>query len=68
MKTVAIFEKLTKLLITVDALNINCTGDDSYDHTITDKVQAYNPQEKTWSVEVRHYSYSLSLARKDKKH
>ena len=29
------------------------TGDDSYDHTITDKVQAYSPQEQTWSVEVR---------------
>ena len=27
------------------------TGDDSYDHTITDKVQAYNPREQTWSVE-----------------
>ena len=27
-------------------------GDDSYDHTITDKVQAYNPREKAWTVEV----------------
>ncbi len=27
------------------------TGDDSYDHTITDKVQAYNPRTQTWSVE-----------------
>ena len=27
------------------------TGDDSYDHTITDKVQAYNPREQQWSVE-----------------
>ena len=34
--------------------NSNCEGDDSYDHTITDKVQAYNPQEKEWSVEVKH--------------
>ncbi len=27
------------------------TGDDSYDHTITDKVQAYQPREQQWSVE-----------------
>lgn len=27
------------------------TGDDSYDHTITDKVQAYNPRTQVWSVE-----------------
>ena len=27
------------------------TGDDSYDHTITDKVQAYNPRLQQWSVE-----------------
>ena len=27
------------------------TGDDSYDHTITDKVQAYNPRTRDWSVE-----------------
>ena len=27
------------------------TGDDSYDHTITDKVQAYNPRTQAWSVE-----------------
>jgi len=27
------------------------TGDDSYDHTITEKVQAYNPRTQHWSVE-----------------
>ncbi len=27
------------------------TGDDSYDHTITDKVQAYKPTLRQWSVE-----------------
>ena len=27
------------------------TGDDNYDHTITDKVQAYNPRTEQWSVE-----------------
>ncbi len=27
------------------------TGDDSYDHTITDKVQAYHPRTRQWSVE-----------------
>ena len=27
------------------------TGDDSYDHTITEKVQAYNPRTRHWSVE-----------------
>lgn len=27
------------------------TGDDSYDHTITDKVQAYEPRTQEWSVE-----------------
>ena len=27
------------------------TGDDSYDHTITDKVQAYNPRTQVWTVE-----------------
>ena len=27
------------------------TGDDNYDHTITDKVQAYNPRTQHWSVE-----------------
>jgi len=42
------------------------TGDDSYDHTITDKVQAYNPQEQTWSVEVsltspRHKSCAVTI-------
>ena len=42
------------------------TGDDSYDHTIVDKVQAYNPQEKTWSVEVsltspRHKSCAVTI-------
>ena len=36
-------------------------GDDSYDHTITDKVQAYNPQEKTWSVEVGDLSFIVSI-------
>ena len=37
------------------------TGDDSYDHTITDKVQAYSPQEQTWSVEVRPGDKETSL-------
>jgi len=27
------------------------TGDDSFDHTITDKVQAYNPRSQSWGVE-----------------
>merc|ERR1719499_2119369 len=42
------------------------TGDDSYDHTITDKVQAYNPREKAWTVEVsltspRHKSCAVTI-------
>ena len=42
------------------------TGDDSYDHTIVDKVQAYNPQERTWSVEIsltspRHKSCAVTI-------
>lgn len=27
------------------------TGDDSFDHTITDKVQIYNPRDQDWSVD-----------------
>ena len=42
------------------------TGDDSYDHTIVDKVQAYNPLERTWSVEIsltspRHKSCAVTI-------
>merc|ERR1712038_2057235 len=42
------------------------TGDDSYDHTITDKVQAYNPRERTWSVEAslsspRHKACAVTI-------
>jgi len=42
------------------------TGDDSYDHTITDKVQAYNPRDQSWSVETsltspRHKSCAVTI-------
>jgi len=42
------------------------TGDDSYDHTITDKVQAYNPRTQVWSVEKsltspRHKSCAVTI-------
>jgi len=42
------------------------TGDDSYDHTITEKVQAYNPRTQHWSVEEplrnkRHKACAVSI-------
>ena len=42
------------------------TGDDSYDHTITDKVQAYNPRTQVWSVEepltsARHKACAVAI-------
>ncbi len=42
------------------------TGDDSYDHTITDKVQAYSPREEEWSVETpltspRHKACAVAI-------
>lgn len=42
------------------------TGDDGYDHTITDKVQAYNPVEREWSVETsltspRHKACAVAI-------
>jgi len=42
------------------------TGDDSYDHTITDKVQAYSPTEQAWSVETsltspRHKACAVTI-------
>ncbi|XP_059095761.1 uncharacterized protein LOC131890438 [Tigriopus californicus] len=42
------------------------TGDDSYDHTVTDKVQAYNPRKQEWSVETtltspRHKACAVSI-------
>eukprot|EP00096_Caligus_rogercresseyi_P006745 TRINITY_DN2353_c0_g1_i1.p1 TRINITY_DN2353_c0_g1~~TRINITY_DN2353_c0_g1_i1.p1 ORF type:complete len:788 (-),score=160.43 TRINITY_DN2353_c0_g1_i1:106-2409(-) len=42
------------------------TGDDNHDHTITDKVQAYNPREQEWSVEAplsspRHKACTVAI-------
>ena len=42
------------------------TGDDSYDHTITDKVQAYNPRTQHWTVEeplssARHKACAVAI-------
>merc|ERR1712172_34672 len=42
------------------------TGDDSYDHTITDKVQAYSPMDQEWSVETsltspRHKACAVTI-------
>jgi N-acetylneuraminic acid mutarotase len=42
------------------------TGDDSYDHTITDKVQAYQPRDQQWSVETpltspRHKACAVTI-------
>lgn len=42
------------------------TGDDSYDHTITDKVQAYSPRQQQWSVETpltspRHKACAVAI-------